>query len=254
MDKGNLTKKRQSFVHLAAMNFTNKPVLKIDWATNEAAKFACVNWHYSKCVPVFKSVRIGVWEADRFIGVVMFGQGASPNLGNPYGLTGTGVCELTRVALRDHITPVSRIIAIAFKFLKRTSPNLRLIVSFADMGQGHHGGIYQAGGWIYASGVETHAYVVNGEQIHPKSLHSKYGIGGQSIPWLRKNIDPNAERIISGFKHRYLMPLDAEMRAQIAPLAKPYPKRTTRTKEQDAGHPPALEGVTPIRALQLEAA
>jgi hypothetical protein len=28
-------------------------------------------------------------------------------------------------------------------------------------------------------------------------------------------------------KYRYLMPLDPAMRAQIAPLAKPYPKRGT---------------------------
>ena len=52
------------------------------------------------------------------------------------------------------------------------------------------------------------------------------------------------------WKHKYIMPLDASIREQIAPLAKPYPKRTTRTKEQDAGNPPALEGATPIRALQ----
>jgi len=32
-------------------------------------------------------------------------------------------------------------------------------------------------------------------------------------------------RIILPGKHKYLMPLDAEMRAKIAPLAKPYPKR-----------------------------
>ncbi len=50
------------------------------------------------------------------------------------------------------------------------------------------------------------------------------------------------------------MPLDAEMRKQIEPLAKPYPKRTTRTKEQDTGYPSVLEGVTPIRALQSHAA
>jgi hypothetical protein len=29
-------------------------------------------------------------------------------------------------------------------------------------------------------------------------------------------------------KYRYLMPLDAAMRAQIAPLAKPYPKKESR--------------------------
>ena len=61
---------------------------------------------------------------------------------------------------------------------------------------------------------------------------------------------PGVKKVKGTSKHRYLMPLDAAMREQIAPLAKPYPKRTTRTKEQDAGHPPVLDGVTPIRALQ----
>jgi hypothetical protein len=203
----------------------DKPSLKIDWASHESAKYACTNWHYSKCVPVFKCVRIGVWENDKFIGVVLFGQGATPEIGSPYGLKQIEICELTRIALTKHITPVSRILSIAFKFLHKSSPNLRMIVSFADEGQGHHGGIYQATNWIYTGGAETHAYLVNGVQYHPKSLHSKYGVGGQSIPWLQKNVDKNAKRIISGFKHRYLMPLDDEMRNQVAKLAKPYPKR-----------------------------
>jgi hypothetical protein len=30
---------------------------------------------------------------------------------------------------------------------------------------------------------------------------------------------------VGSAKYRYLMPLDDEMRAKIAPLAKPYPKR-----------------------------
>jgi hypothetical protein len=207
------------------MNSTNKPVLKVDWATAEAAKFACVNWHYSKCVPVFKCVRVGAWENEKFIGVILFGQGATPEIGSPYDLKQTEICELTRVALTKHETPVSRIMALAIRFLRKQSHGLKMIVSFADAGQGHHGGIYQANGWIYAGGAETHAYRVNGVQYHPKTLHTKYGKGGQSIPWLRANVDKNAERIISGFKHRYLMPLDNDMRAKIAPLSKPYPKR-----------------------------
>lgn len=202
-----------------------KSDLVIDWASPEAAAYACKNWHYSKCVPVFKCVRVGVWEEKKFIGVVLFGQGATPEIGSPYGLKQTEICELTRVALTKHNTPVSRILSVAFKFLRKSSPGLRMIVSFADQGQGHHGGIYQATNWIYAGGTETHAYVVNGVQYHPKSLHSKYGKGGQSIPWLKANVDPNAKRIVSGFKHRYLMPLDNEMRSKVAHLAKPYPKR-----------------------------
>lgn len=199
--------------------------LRIDWATPEAARFACTRWHYSRCVPVFKAVRLGVWEGDRFIGVVIFGQGATPEIGSPYGLAQVEVCELTRIALDKHGAPVSRIVAIALRFLRRHCPGLRLVVSFADAAQGHHGGIYQAGNWVYAGGAEQHAYRVRGQLVHPKTLHSRYGPGGQSLPWLRAHVDPRAERVPSGFKHRYLMPLDDETRRKIESLAQPYPKR-----------------------------
>jgi hypothetical protein len=45
------------------------------------------------------------------------------------------------------------------------------------------------------------------------------------------------------------MPLDAEMRAKIAPLAKPYPKRE-RSAENGAAVPTAGGGVIPTRSLQ----
>jgi hypothetical protein len=218
-----------------------KPVLKIDWATHEAAKYAVENWHYSRRLPVFGITKIGTWEDGVFIGVVIFSRGATPEIGSPYGLQQTEICELTRVALKKHATPVSKIIAVAIRFLKKRNPKLKAIISFADAAQGHHGGIYQAGGWIYAGVSETHAYRVLGKIEHPKSLHSRYGKGGQSISWLKKNIDPNAERIIAGNKHRYLMPLDNEMREKILPLAKPYPKRA-QSIENDAPGIPAGGG------------
>lgn len=227
----------------------SRPKLRLDWCSHEAAKYACEKWHYSKCVPVFKCVRVGVWENNTFIGVVLFGQGATPEIGSPYGLKQTEICELTRVALARHATPVSRIIAIAFRFLKRNSPGLRLVVSFADAGQGHHGGIYQATNWVYAGGAETHGYKVCGAVVHPKTLHSKYGKGGQSIPWLRANVDPHAQRIVSGFKHRYLMPLDDEMRRKIEPLRKPYPKRERSADSGTPGNQPGGGGASPTRSL-----
>ncbi len=230
---------------------SSKADLFIDWASAEAAKYACEKWHYSRRVPVFKCVRVGVWEGlpRRFVGVVMFGQGATPELGRPYGLSRTQVCELTRVALSTHKSPVSRIVAIALRFLKRQCPRLQLVVSFADAAQGHHGGIYQAGGWIYAGGATTHGYCVNGETVHPKTLHSRYGKGGQSIPWLRANVDPKAERVVAGFKHRYLMPLNDQIRARIEPLRKPYPKRAGSADSGTPGIQPGGGGATPTPAL-----
>lgn len=225
---------------------SSNTILKIDWATAEAAKYACLNWHYSKCVPVFKAVRLGVWENGKFVGVVLFGQGATPQIGSPYQLKQTEVCELTRVALSKHITPVSRIIAISLKFLVKHCPGLKLVVSFADAGNGHHGGIYQAGGWVYVGGNETHGYKVNGVVVHPKTLHSRYGTGGQSIPWLRRNVDPNAERVVSGFKHKYLMPLDSAVKEKVKILAKPYPRRLKQAMAPQG----YSGGVAPTQTLQ----
>lgn len=159
-----------------------KAELRIDWATHDATVFACRNWHYSKSVPAGSTIKIGAWENGKYIGVVIFSRGATPEIGSPYGLKQTEICELTRVALTKHITPVSRIMALAFKFLKRQAPGLRMVVSFADAAQGHHGGIYQATNWTYCGGAETHAYNVNGRNVHPKTLHSKYGRGGAIDP------------------------------------------------------------------------
>lgn len=192
--------------------------------TYEAAKHAVMNWHYSRTMPKSKVLRYGVWEDNRFVGAVLYGRGATPKLGSPYGLDQTEVCELVRVALRSgHATPTSAVIARTIKLLKHGNPGLRLIVSFADTMQGHHGGIYQAGNWIYAGYVVKCWIRVNDELMHPRTLGSKYGAGGQSIPWLRAHVDPESANVELPPKHRYLYPLDRAMRRQILPLSLPYP-------------------------------
>ena len=64
------------------------PKLKIDWASFEAAKHACEKWHYSGVIPVGKLVKVGAWENDKFIGVVLFGRGANNNMYNSGGFGG----------------------------------------------------------------------------------------------------------------------------------------------------------------------
>ena len=210
----------------------SKADLRIDWATHNAAKYACENWHYSGCLPVGKLVKIGAWEQGKFIGVVLFSRGASPFLGAKYELRQTECVELVRVALRSHNCAVSRIISLALKFLKKACAGLKLVVSFADQSKGHHGGIYQAGNWLYTGQSNSVIeYYINGRWLHTREALG--GAFGKSAK--KKNVaKAAATRLISG-KHRYLMPLDAEMRERIAPLAKPYPKRE---KQATAGDQP----------------
>ncbi|MGG3873251.1 protein Mom [Brevibacillus laterosporus] len=199
--------------------------LKIAWATFEAAKFACENFHYSKSLPAGKLVKIGAWEDGKFIGVVIFSRGANNRIGSPYNLPQTECCELTRVALTKHQSFVSEILAKAIKFLKEQSPNIKLIVSYADVEQNHKGGIYQATNWIYEGKTEGERYfIVHGKKTHPKSIHSRYGTGSQRLEWIRNNVDSQARMIITAGKHKYLMPLNKKIRKQIEQLRKPYPK------------------------------
>lgn len=207
-----------------------KTELKVDWASIEATRYACENFHYSKSVPVPPLVKIGAWENGKFIGVVVFSRGASSNLLKPYGLEQSEGCELTRIALTKHQTPVSRIVKLAIMFLKKNSPALRLIVSFADPHQGHHGGVYQAGNWIYAgqtaSGKE---YWYKGRRLHSRQVSEKGWNIQQGM--VRKTVKPSeCDIVTTAGKHRYLMPLDEKMRVRIEPLARPYPKRVKQAE------------------------
>jgi hypothetical protein len=211
----------------------SKHNLKVDWATHKAADHACKNWHYSKSIPVPPLVKIGAWEDDKFIGVVIFSRGASSNLMKPYSLNSDEGCELTRVALTAHSAPVSRIVRLAMMFLKKNSPKLRLIVSFADPQYGHHGGIYQAGNWVFAGDTaKSNEYWYNGKRLHSRQVSEKGWNIQQCVK--RKTVKPSQCKIVqTKGKHRYLMPLDKEMRASIMPLSKPYPKRVTKANSTD---------------------
>jgi hypothetical protein len=228
-----------------------KADLKIDWATHEAAKYACENWHYSKVLPVGKLVKVGAWEDGKYIGVVLFGRGANHNMPKPYGLKQDECVELVRVALTKHKTPVSKIMALAMRFLKKTNEGIRLVVSYADLDHGHHGGIYQATNWTYEGVFNEGArqgFLINGRLRHNKSVHSM-GVK-QSINDVKKYLDKNAKEIFTKGKHKYLMPLDDEMRVRIMPLAKPYPKRA---KQAMASCPEAQrQGSTDPHAPILE--
>lgn len=223
----------------------NKVDLKIDWATYEAAKYACENWHYSKCMPAGKLVKIGAWENKTFIGVVIYGYGANNNAAKSFNMIQTQVCELTRVALnKDHKTPVSRILSIAHKFLIKSNPGLKIVFSYADKtNQHHHGGIYQADNWIYLGERKTSDkgayYVINGKIIHGRSARAKYGS--------EKNFPKGWSHVPSQTKHLYVKLIDKNIKIE----SKKYPKRASRIETSTSGFQPEGGGVSPTDALQF---
>jgi hypothetical protein len=202
--------------------------LYINWCSHDAAKFACENWHYSKCLPKSKINKIGIWEDQKFIGVVLFSVGSSPAIGKPFDLNQIQICELTRVALREHKNTVTKIISKSIKLLKNYNPGLKLIVSYSDPFHNHLGKIYQAGNWIYV-GV-THSsniyYSNEGKLFHSRHINDvleiKKDLNGNLKCITLKDKMNKIEKHPPKFK--YLYPLDDDIKLQLEFIKRPYPK------------------------------
>jgi hypothetical protein len=143
---------------------------------------------------------------------VIYGRGAAPHLATQWGLSNIEVAELVRVALRGHVSHVSEIIAETLRELRRTQTGLRLVVSFADPKEGHHGGIYQAGNWIYTglSAGNKSEFWLDGRWRHARGV------------WHDPRRKTAPHRFVPG-KHRYLYPLDRAMRRKVTRHGLPYP-------------------------------
>lgn len=194
--------------------------LLVDFCSYKAAKYACTNWHYSQSLPAAKLVKFGVWENDKFIGAVIFARGANRNMLKPYGLEQEEGCELARVALTDHKTPVSKIVAIALKQLKKHSSGLKLVVSYADARQGHLGVIYQAGNWLYmGSNKSTPMWLYHGKWTHNRTISSLIESGSLSVEEAA-----GLEKKDGGIRHKYLYALTPSLRKVLELQSKQYPK------------------------------
>jgi hypothetical protein len=190
----------------------------------EAAKYAVMNWHYSQQMPIGKLISYGVWEDDVYIGAVIYGRGASPELGSAYGLSQIECCELVRVALNKHKASVSQIVSQTIKNLKESNPGLRLIVSFADPEHDHKGIIYQAMNWIYCGqSSASKEYYYKGKWFHSRMLRPT-GFG--TVPEIAKLSKEQQKQLpareMKG-KYRYIYPLDKAMRRKVDKLRLPYP-------------------------------
>jgi hypothetical protein len=188
-------------------------------ATTKAIKYACLNFHYAKCVPAVQFAYNVYNSNNEWCGVVCFGQGATPNIIKQFGMIQGEVLELVRVALNGKQEYTSQAVAMALKQLHKDNPLVKLIASFADNRQHHIGTIYQATNWIYLGKTDLGAkeYLVNGKWLHPRTL-SNYSISQ------RKRIRENNPSRKIGDKFKYIFVYDKRLRKQYLKQALPYPK------------------------------
>lgn len=206
--------------------------MRLEKASTKAIKYACLNFHYAKSVPV-NTFGFSVFnDKKEWCGVVLYGTGANNNLAKQYNLIQGNVIELVRVALNGKQESTSKALAISLILVKKKLPLCKLIISYADKDQSHNGIIYQATNWYYTGesmvNKKDASYIIDGKRIHGKTISDKCKRYG-----LVKNVE-NAKKVykakevveyVTKGKIKYIYPLDKSMIEVCKKLSKPYPKK-----------------------------
>lgn len=140
---------------------------------------------------------------------------------------GPKALELVRLVREPRCeVPLSQFIAECLATIKREGRFI-LVVSYADPGAGHHGGVYQAGNWIYvgkSSAKAVYENVATGRKMSQRSWDQS--TLKESDGWVRKPTKG---------KHTYLYPLTRNVRKSWTRFGLPYPKPNLMTVDAGTG-------------------
>ena len=193
-------------------------------------------YHYSHVVPS-ASIFYGAFSPDL---ACVVGVGASANrhgVSRAFGLEAwPGDLEVTRVVCHPDApkNTASRSIAAVLRYV-HARQGAQWLFSYADTGQGHHGGIYQALNAVYVglSNPFTYGYFLDGERVHQRALSHMFG----TVKWpdapdaaAARGQVLTRERHVDKPKHCYILPcstpaVNRAIRKALQPHVKPYPKR-----------------------------
>lgn len=158
------------------------------------------------------------------------------------------VLELSRLVRSPSCNmPLSKLLAYACGWLKKSRHNL--LVSFADRTQRHHGGIYQASGWIYGGCRDRRmdGVIIDGRFVPGRSANSMYGTRS---PDRLKERGIVAEPHYDEGKHLYWKVLHnsgAVKAKRLGLQSKPYPKEFAARRSDSIGTPD-VSHVQPVGA------
>ena len=205
--------------------------MKLEIASNKAIKYACMNFHYAKSIPVNTFGYSVFNNLNEWSGVILYGIGANNNLATQYNLNQGNVIELVRMALNGKQESTSKALSLSLKLIKKDLPLCKLIISYADKDQNHNGVIYQATNFFYTGtsmiNKKDASYIIDGKRIHGKTISDKCKRFG-----LIKNIE-NAKKVykakeiieyVTKGKIKYIYPLDKSLIPLCKSLSKPYLK------------------------------
>jgi hypothetical protein len=189
---------------------TERPIeLVVTPVTIAFARGFISKYHYLQSMPDSTLFCYAGHYGTKLAGIIVFGMGGSKSRYTTIipEIQNGEYCELTRLWCHD-LAPKNTESRIISEALKMLPVNIKLVVSYADDGQGHSGIIYKATNWIYMGKTESGSILVdkNGKRLHPRLLgiykmrHEKYR--DLSDTELMKELEYTKEE--GSFKHKYV--------------------------------------------------
>lgn len=199
----------------------------VELIPNRMAQEMVVNNHYlHRKAPC--SFAYGLFDGFMMIGCIMYGKPASPSL--CVGICGaeesSNVLELTRLWILDG-TPKNTESYLIGNSLRLLPKEFDIVVSYAEIGAGHVGTVYQATNWIYTGLSDRHVeWRLEGQsKKHSRHLFDEHG----GVEGAKAFYGEKLQKHERGRKHRYVMLRGSKKRKKEL-LSKlrypilPYPK------------------------------
>lgn len=180
--------------------------------------------HYSGKVVNNSQVHLGVFMDGKCGGAMQFGPSLDKRkmLGLVTGTLWNEFIELNRMAFADWLprNGESRCIGYAMRWVKKTYPHIKWVVSFADGTQCGDGTIYRASGFVL-TGITKNTSIIrlqSGEVVakitYQKAQHIVKNKGKASAPSTAEQLD--------GFQLRYIYFLDPTARERLTVPVLPF--------------------------------
>lgn len=200
-------------------------IKKIDYKT--AMQMVVKNHYLHRVAPCSFAFGLFCKQSKSLIGVITYGTPSSSPL--RVGLCGldekNNVIELTRLWVKDG-TPKNTESFLIGNTIKKV--NKEIIVSYAEIQQGHYGIVYQATNWIYTGlSAKRTNWTLEGVDKHSQTIADKY-----TASEVRKKFGDKFSLTDRPRKHRYVFfnakgRRKKELISKLKYEIKPYPKSKT---------------------------
>ena len=181
----------------------------------------CLKKHYAKRLPPIEYA-FGLFDLNKVLqGIVTYGTPVSSTLRNLWD-NKFKLIELNRLVINEGLEKnvLSYLVSQSLKKL----PAPKVIVSYADTSQNHHGYIYQATNWHYTGlSAKFNDYYVKGmEHLHNGTIMDLSRGQENRVEWLRNKFGDNLIMKERPQKHRYFYFIGSKKECKMMNSMLPY--------------------------------